>query len=143
MIVVDCWKVYSKLKFDVNEEGKRIKKETQKQFFGRIAAELIANKQTELEQRQCPLPDGNNLAAIEQSTGRPTSGIGPRLTPTKKKRKTKDPTTVGKVIASSARAKQRKFVRFVTMTLRSILRFSCVLQRRRTIRLCVFTPILL
>jgi Transposase IS4 len=45
MIVVDTWKVYSKLSFNINEEGKRINKESQKQFYGRLAAELIDNRE--------------------------------------------------------------------------------------------------
>jgi hypothetical protein len=95
MIIVDCWKIYSKLTFDIDDEGKRINNETQKQFYGRLAAELIDNQEgmavgsaTRVRQSE------ENLSpAIEKETGRPTSGIGPRITPTKKKRKNVDGTT--------------------------------------------------
>jgi hypothetical protein len=60
MIAVDCWKFYSKFSFYVNNEGKRINKETQKQFYGRLAAELIDKKKMlllqEIEQMMLVLP---------------------------------------------------------------------------------------
>jgi hypothetical protein len=90
MIIVDTWKVYSKLTFNINEEGKRINKETQKQFYGRLAAELIDNKEGAIVTRERPSGVAGLQQAIERGTGRPTSGIGPRITPTKKRRKKAD-----------------------------------------------------
>jgi hypothetical protein len=92
MILVDTWKVYSKLVFPVDDEGNRINKETQKQFYGRLAAELIENTEGVMTTRDRP-PVAVLSPGIERATGRPTSGIGPRITPTKKKRKNKDGTT--------------------------------------------------
>jgi hypothetical protein len=43
MILVDCWKVYSQLTFVVGVDGKLVKQETQKEFFGNLAAEMIDN----------------------------------------------------------------------------------------------------
>jgi hypothetical protein len=94
MIVVDCWKVYSKLTFDINDEGEQDNTETQKQFYGRLAAELIDNNEgMAMRPTRRRQTDDNQSPVIDRDTGRPTSGIGPRITPTKKKRKNKDGTT--------------------------------------------------
>jgi hypothetical protein len=93
MIVVDCWKVYSKLVFEIDEEGNKIARETQKQCYGRLAAELIDNNQSIIIRRLHVVDEVATMpAAIDMATGRPTSGVGSRLTPTKKKRRKADGT---------------------------------------------------
>jgi hypothetical protein len=88
MSLVDCWKVFSKLSFSINEEGQRVQKETQKQFYGKLVAELINNKEDSVTTRDRSVAYATtNLDAMERHTGYPSTGIGPRLTPTKKRRK--------------------------------------------------------
>jgi hypothetical protein len=93
MIVVDCWKVYSGLVFEIDEEGNKIAREMQKQFYGRLAVELIDNNQSINISRLHVVDEVATMpAAIDMSTGRPTSGVGSRLTLTKKKRRKADGT---------------------------------------------------
>jgi hypothetical protein len=87
--------VYSRLVFEVDEEGNKITKETKKQFCGRLAAELIDNRD-DLIIRRPQVFEGVVVAAmpgaIDMATGRPTSGVGARITLTKKKRRKTDGT---------------------------------------------------
>jgi hypothetical protein len=85
MTLVYSWRVHSRLTFNVDEEGKQIRRETQKQYYGRLSTDLIDNKEDTTTTRERV---GNvgvaSMPAIERTTGRPTSGIGARLTPTNK-----------------------------------------------------------
>jgi hypothetical protein len=89
MNIVDCWKVYSKLTFGVDDNGNLIKDETQKEFYGNLVAEMIDNREDIRITRNCRVnnesPTGNR--AIDVRTGLPMSGIGPHLPPTKKRRR--------------------------------------------------------
>jgi hypothetical protein len=65
-----------------------------KQFFRRLAAELIDNKEDSIIMRdRSGVNDAINVAgmsAIERATGCSVSGVGARLTPTKRKQKKGD-----------------------------------------------------
>jgi hypothetical protein len=75
----------------IDEEGNQVEKETQKQFYGRLAAALMDNKEDTISTRErtatSTYVDVASMPAIEANNGRRTSGIGPQFTPTKRKRK--------------------------------------------------------
>jgi hypothetical protein len=144
MIVVDCWKVYSRLVFEVDEEGIKITKERQKQFYGRLAAELIDNRDDLIIrwlQGFEAVGDAAMPCAIDMATGRPTSGVGARITPTKKKLMVPCPTIFVKIIVASVTAKQHLCVMSITKTHVLKEKFSCVPHVKLTDNKCVFTNI--
>jgi hypothetical protein len=89
IIVVDAWKVYSQLTFAEHQNGQT---ETQKQFYARLAAELIDNRYDVVRggSRQASQPPVEEYSpVIDRNTGEVQSGVGARLTPTKKRQKDK------------------------------------------------------
>jgi hypothetical protein len=87
MILVDTWKVWSMITLKMSGEPV----ETQKQFYGRLATELIDNcfdRATDNRRRQQSSPTDCEL--IDHRTNLPRSGTSIHLTPTKRKRKNKD-----------------------------------------------------
>ena len=90
---IDCWKLYSQLTFGVGDDGELVKEETQKDFYGNLAAEMIDNRLDRVATRQRNVAQSLlDQAAIDQRTGMPMSGIGPHLSPTRRKR------TIGGVV---------------------------------------------
>jgi hypothetical protein len=69
-----------------------------------------------------------SLPAIDRTTGRPTSGVGARLTPTKKRRNL---IIVGKVIALFVMPKQLIVVQFVTKNTRVETKFFVCSTRNK------------
>jgi Transposase IS4 len=86
MILVDCWKVYSQLTFVVGADGKLVKQETQKEFYGNLAAEMIDNTEDIVATRRGANATPPGEQAIDRLTGLPMRGIGPHLSPTKRRR---------------------------------------------------------
>jgi hypothetical protein len=87
MCVVDCWKMYSQLTFKLDESNKLIAGETQKQFYGHLATELIDNDKDRRQTRSSGAQSPVVAVAVDTATGLPVSGIGAHLTPTRQKRK--------------------------------------------------------
>lgn len=97
MIVVDTWRVYSGLTF--NYEIGTNQGETQKEFYGRLAAELIDNRFDFVGRasgRGASSSNNNNddddvfdSPAIDRNTGVARSGVDAHITPTKRRQKDK------------------------------------------------------
>jgi Transposase IS4 len=89
MIVVDTWRVYSGLTFDQNNG------ETQKEFYGRLATELIDNKFDFIGRSSARAKDNNNnddddafdSPVIDRNTGVARSGVDAHITPTKRRQR--------------------------------------------------------
>lgn len=92
MIVVDTWLVYDRC-VQASLAGRG---ETQKEFYANLAEELIDNTfDTRRSSARRRAGDGEENAlngAYCPRTSVPTSGVGPRLTPTKQKRTKRDGT---------------------------------------------------
>ncbi len=94
MIVVDTWRVYSGLTFDL-EIGINTG-ETQKEFYGRLAAELIDNRYDNIGRSSRRGTNNNDdddffdSPAIDRNTGTARSGVDAHITPTKRRQKDKD-----------------------------------------------------
>jgi Transposase IS4 len=92
MILVDCWKMYSLMTFPYDDKGKLRKPETQKEFYGHLATELIDNNEGRRVTRRSAggaEEEGGGIAAliVDRDTGLPKSGVAAHLTPTRMKRK--------------------------------------------------------
>jgi hypothetical protein len=88
MVLVDCWKMYANLTYPLDESGKLNIEETQKDFYGNLATELIDNNEDGRSTRSSGVqPNVAVASAVDTATGLPVSGIGPHLTPTRHKRK--------------------------------------------------------
>jgi hypothetical protein len=87
MILVDCWKMYSNLSYPLDECGKLIVGESQKDFYGHLATELVDNNEEHRQTRSGATSSPVVAGAVDTATGLPVSGIGPHLTPTRNKRK--------------------------------------------------------
>ena len=94
--VVDCWKVWKQITIKFNSE---VCVESQKQFYSRLATELIENNfdrvggvARAVRNRRRDVDDGELECSelIDPITLQPRSGTSTRLTPTKRKRKNKD-----------------------------------------------------
>lgn len=92
MIVVDTWLVYDRC-VQAQQAGQR---ETQKEFYSNLAEELIDNtfdtRRSVARRRNTSGKENIPNGAYCPRTCVPTSGVGPRLTPTKRKRARKDGT---------------------------------------------------
>jgi Transposase IS4 len=104
MCVVDSWKIYSRLAFGIDQSAT----ETQGDFYGHLAAELIDNnydqvaavrrsigQSTGRRPDNILLSDSSSVSNItgalfNNSTNRPRSGVDLHITPTSKKRKNRD-----------------------------------------------------
>jgi hypothetical protein len=97
MIVVDTWRVYSSLTFD-HELRNNNAGETQKEFYGRLAAELIDNRYDNIgrttRQRGGVNDDDNNneddffdSPAIDRDTRNVRAGVGPHVAPTTRRQR--------------------------------------------------------
>ena len=90
MVIVDTWKAYSGLTFGGNGlMDDNVNTETQKEFYGHLAAELIDNSYDTVG-GSGSRRSGNETppnSAICNRTGDPRAGEGAHLTPTRKKRK--------------------------------------------------------
>jgi hypothetical protein len=86
MIVVDTWMVYSKCTNQTEDDG-----ESQKDFYTLLAEELIDNT-FDSPRRRTRHSEGvsDTSPVLNRSTGMARAGVGAHLTPTKRKRKTKD-----------------------------------------------------
>jgi Transposase IS4 len=87
MILVDCWKVYSKI--TLQDNGNCV--ETQKEFYSRLATELIDNTydRTRFRRRRTNMGDAESPDAefFHPQTQQPRCGASIHLTPTRRKRK--------------------------------------------------------
>jgi hypothetical protein len=100
MIVVDTWRVYSQFTFPTpNRDGGDDEEndnwiESQKCFYGRLAAELIDNRigqvggRPRCQQGEAEEDDDYN-PAIDYETGEARSGVDAHITPTKRRQKDK------------------------------------------------------
>ncbi len=91
MIVVDTWRVYSGLTFD--EELPNNNSETQKEFYGRLAAELIDNHYDSIgggnrrNNNNDDVDEFFDSPAVDRNTGTARSGVDAHITPTRKRQK--------------------------------------------------------
>jgi hypothetical protein len=96
IILVDTWRAYSQLTFPVNTYGELQKCESQKEFDGNLAAELIDNSFDSIGMRNRVDEFHSDIAeidsVIDKQSGLPHFGTATHLTPTKRKRKRKDGT---------------------------------------------------
>jgi Transposase IS4 len=94
IIFVDSWRVYSQITFPVNNAGELQKIESQKEFYGNLAAELIDNSFDRIGMRNRCLDFEHTTheadSVIDKRNGLPRFGTAAHLTPTKRKRKRKD-----------------------------------------------------
>jgi Transposase IS4 len=87
IILVDCWRVYSKLSFNATN-----KVEVQKDFYAHLAAEMIDNtfdRVTPVGRSPSSIDDDEEADLYCRTTGAPRCGISAHLTPTNRKRKTR------------------------------------------------------
>jgi Transposase IS4 len=85
MIVVDTWKVYSQLSFGEEDDNQR---ESQKNFYGNLAAELIDNNYDRVGGARAKRRSDSSDDEIIDSF--PKSGVDAHLTPTKIRRNDKN-----------------------------------------------------
>jgi hypothetical protein len=91
MCMVDTWRVYKRLTCR-DDDRADIAFETQKEFYGHLAAELIDNNFDNVggqRRRRNADDSAYDCAVIDSRTGEARSGIDIHLTPTKLKRKDK------------------------------------------------------
>lgn len=91
MIVVDTWKVYSALTY--GHERNNDNGETQKEFYGKLAAELIDNRYDNIGGRRRPPQDPEffeDSPVINRNTGQLRSGVDAHLTPTKRRQTSRE-----------------------------------------------------
>jgi hypothetical protein len=88
IILVDCWRVYSKLSFNQSN-----KIEVQKDFNAHLAAEIIDNYfdrvAPALGRSPSSIDDDEDADMFCRTTGAPRCGVSAHLTPTNRKRKTR------------------------------------------------------
>ena len=92
MCVVDCWKVWKLMSLRVTSDDCI---ETQKQFYSRLATELIDNNFDRIGGIRRFSREESNIPVVvaecfDATTMLPRSGISTHLTPTKRRRRTKD-----------------------------------------------------
>ena len=106
IIVVDAWRAYSRFSQTIDGQV-----ESQKEFYGHLAAELIDN-QTERESRAGRLSDefsvGIHNPAVDYATGQPRSGVDAHISPTKRKKKRKNPDSKGFSLQGRCQVCQKK-----------------------------------
>ena len=85
IILVDCWKVWSRI--TTKEDGEPT--ENQKQFYSRMATELIDNSYDRVAEARRRSGNGSptEVDLLDPTTNLPRSGLDIHLTPTKRKRK--------------------------------------------------------
>ena len=98
MILVDTWRVYKRRTFGGDEKDDDDTSESQKQFYGHLAAEMIDNTYDRAAHTRSrteaaiPAPHSCDAAVINLRTSHSRCGELTDLTPTKRKKRLRDGT---------------------------------------------------